>query len=42
MLLQGVLFHDRMAEGELKKIKPDLKQQVFRFKKRHPGVEMAK
>ena len=42
VLLQGILFHDRMADPELKKIKPDLKQLVFRFKKRNPGIEMAK
>ena len=40
--LQGVLFHERMADAEQKKIKPDLKQLIHRFKRKHPDLQPAK
>ena len=40
--LQGVLFHDRMDAGEQKKIKPDLKALIGRFRRKHPAVAPAK
>ena len=39
---QGVLFHDRMEPAEQKKIKPDLKQLIHRFKRKHPDLQPAK